>query len=792
MSNEDAIGADWAGYQQDTLSFLAVLGRLCSECRAVLYPDPSDAAHEKFLALTREAEGLRRQIQHLELRLVVVAPMKAGKSTIINAILGQDLLPNRNSAATSIPTEIVDEPECGHPILTLTQGLRERFRVAANAIRQFFISHDDVSIEKSLSQYPHLVPLAKTLRDDGPRPLKSEVHDKSDIQDVLMYLNDVTRICADVVPSSNPLALLEPEDTPRIAVQIRKVPGGVDSRGMGKLVIVDTPGPNEASQSEMGLERIVEHQLQESSVVLLVLDYTQLNTEAAAKIRAHVDRMRERVGDSNFIVAVNKVDARSKAGDMTQEQVRSYVSRELQIERFDPSRHLFEMSAVFGLEAASFLHAADSCLPDESTRVHAGALVRRKNPLIETEEELQEELNGMDEEQLKDLARRFWKKSRMEPFLEGSLSELMTRAGPKVFETAFHASGRILTDLKNALELRLSSSGTNAASIRREVEELQTQALKVIEARAEIDRRKDSAKKKLDTALQLLLDQVRLDVGQTIRRLATKDKADLAPTKDEGFIRRFLSGLLQSSRGPIQYERQSDADAAIERLLDDVKQYLTAHLNSARIEIKTLVREFVQEVRLIVEDELLPILKNSVDQMQKAFNARLEVPDVRFDVGEMEISFRAEKKSQLVRESGYDTETTYETRWYTLWLYDHKVERQVYRAAVYEDRYIIDLETLSRHAIASVGDHIAAVRQSLDAYLSENVARRIDRFTQRVSDDLDSYQANLEGALRQKELSVHEQELTRLHAAKLLDEIKDARQRGTKLSTYVPVDSLRR
>ncbi|MFN8969100.1 MAG: dynamin family protein, partial [Pseudanabaena sp.] len=41
------------------------------------------------------------KVKNLELRMAIVAPMKAGKSTIINAIVGQDILPSRQQAMTT-------------------------------------------------------------------------------------------------------------------------------------------------------------------------------------------------------------------------------------------------------------------------------------------------------------------------------------------------------------------------------------------------------------------------------------------------------------------------------------------------------------------------------------------------------------------------------------------------------------------------------------------------------------------------------------------------------------------
>ena len=46
-------------------------------------------------------------VRNGELRAVVVAPMKAGKSTLVNAIIGYELLPARGSAMTTLPTRIV-------------------------------------------------------------------------------------------------------------------------------------------------------------------------------------------------------------------------------------------------------------------------------------------------------------------------------------------------------------------------------------------------------------------------------------------------------------------------------------------------------------------------------------------------------------------------------------------------------------------------------------------------------------------------------------------------------------
>ncbi|MFX4316464.1 clamp-binding protein CrfC, partial [Enterobacter sp. 63] len=45
-----------------------------------------------------------RKITRLEMVLAIVGTMKAGKSTTINAIVGTEVLPNRNRPMTALPT----------------------------------------------------------------------------------------------------------------------------------------------------------------------------------------------------------------------------------------------------------------------------------------------------------------------------------------------------------------------------------------------------------------------------------------------------------------------------------------------------------------------------------------------------------------------------------------------------------------------------------------------------------------------------------------------------------------
>ena len=57
-----------------------------------------------LLPANHEADSGR--LHDLEYRVTLVAPMKAGKSTLLNAMLSQDLLPARGPAMTVLPTRV--------------------------------------------------------------------------------------------------------------------------------------------------------------------------------------------------------------------------------------------------------------------------------------------------------------------------------------------------------------------------------------------------------------------------------------------------------------------------------------------------------------------------------------------------------------------------------------------------------------------------------------------------------------------------------------------------------------
>ena len=78
----------------------------------------------------------RTHLRGISKTRTIIVRNNAGKSKIINAIIGQELLPSSATAMTTLPTEIVLKENAAEPILKLSPRSCEAFKKALDAIRQ--------------------------------------------------------------------------------------------------------------------------------------------------------------------------------------------------------------------------------------------------------------------------------------------------------------------------------------------------------------------------------------------------------------------------------------------------------------------------------------------------------------------------------------------------------------------------------------------------------------------------------------------------------------------------------
>ncbi|HFM1800930.1 TPA: dynamin family protein, partial [Escherichia coli] len=224
----------------------------------------------------------------------------------INAIVGQEILPNRNRPMTSVPTLIRHVPGKTEPVLHL-----EHIQPVRNlliTLQEKLATPAGQQVAQTLQQTGDTRELLDILTDDGW--LKNEYHGEEEIFTGLASLNDLVRLAA-AMGSEFPFdEYAEVQKLPVIDVEFSHLVGMDECQGT--LTLLDTPGPNEAGQPQM--EVMMRDQLQKASAVLAVMDYTQMNSKADEEVRKELNAIAD-VSVGRLFVLVNKFDEKDRNGD---------------------------------------------------------------------------------------------------------------------------------------------------------------------------------------------------------------------------------------------------------------------------------------------------------------------------------------------------------------------------------------------------------------------------------------------------------------------------------------------
>lgn len=298
-----------------------------------------------------------RKITRLEMVLAIVGTMKAGKSTTINAIVGTEVLPNRNRPMTALPTLIRHTPGQKEPVLhfshvapidalmkILQQRVRESDRQQLASVLEI-----DKDMNVLLQSIENGVAFERYYLGAEP------------IFHCLKSLNDLVRLSKALEVDFPFSAYAAIEHIPVIEVEFVHLAGLASYPG--QLTLLDTPGPNEAGQPH--LQKMLNEQLARASAVLAVMDYTQLKSISDEEVRQAITA----VGKSVPLYAlVNKFDQKDRNSD-DEEQVRALISGTLMKGSITPER-IYPVSSMWGYLANRARHelATHGRLPDHQAQ----------------------------------------------------------------------------------------------------------------------------------------------------------------------------------------------------------------------------------------------------------------------------------------------------------------------------------------------------------------------------------------------------------------------------------------
>ncbi|WP_252180039.1 dynamin family protein [Endozoicomonas sp. 4G] len=392
----------------------------------------SDQHQKEFLStINRE----RSNLGSLDLKMAVVGVMKAGKSTLINSLVGQELLPNRSTAMTLLPTYIRH---------SASESAGTYYFKHADWFNQFIQDY-----QEEFEQYRHKMNPEKGF---GPLNACESVSGLDAIQQQLLLINDFARFACEEGRNPDILNCLQgDEDFPEVNIAMACLENQTGINQVGQLVLVDNPGANEAGITKH-LNNLVHKQLERAGVLLCTLDYTALNNVSDQELRTAVQSYAEAYKD-RIIVAVNKFD-QEDCNSMDAKATRSYVQDKL-LKGLDLGQdRVYPLSArhaYLALKAQKSLSNKQSWRISEQEGWQGDFLKASMATLYDPEKGLEEPYLGM----LPKFAGNLLSASKQPLLVKGAIERAYANAGPDAIISSLAKvkvqliDGRLLMTLQN-------------------------------------------------------------------------------------------------------------------------------------------------------------------------------------------------------------------------------------------------------------------------------------------------------------------------------------------------------
>lgn len=762
------------------------------------------------LRILERLDSIHTNVKDLELRMCIVAPMKAGKSTVINAILGQSILPMRNTAMTVIPTEIVlqviqsnDTPK--KPALIMDKELIEQIRSMQNEIRlDLANSYTLENLQRKLPEHSHLITIAEEIRDaiDG-HPLEEECSGTEHICQTLQYVNDVIRLHEILIPTENSSTASRRPFTklPRIVAPYIAHGDENEMHGsLGNLVIVDTPGPNENTTTNF-LKEIMIRELRKATVILVILDYTVLNTEADNLVRNEILNIRQARSkdDDSLIALINKVDRRRK-GDITTTEVYEFVRNKFDFGQVtsdqQTTNRIFEVQALRALLAKQFLKDINDT--NQSSSLKITDLKSGSDFLAEAYGAAYDEDDPPTiDKAIKD-ATKLWKKSGFDVFLNGAVEQLIERAAPRAIESALNHCDSCLDQLHENLTIREKLLSADEETLRLQSEELladlqkmdrimKTQKATLIDEQTKIitDFRRIFTNVKANVLMQLTaaLDE-HFQFSSVVTKVSnianllpnTPATADIAAGTSavvavssitpilvvnspvHSFMWKMANVLVNRaiSDGKLKFENEGEGRSFIrdiEGRIRDLSQIVSTRIQADVDErSEQACTRLNEHLRKDTED----ILRTAQNRLTSTFNIQFEKPRICNPVHSVSADFEL-KLGKTYRP------------WWLLYLFEISYENGYVEGTTYQ----IKISDLKQHCIRRLDSHMDMIEKQLNEYLTDILSCSFDQHFNNLTEYLLRYRDYIEKSLKDQVRSRDEKIQLKASLIEFIQQIND-------------------
>ncbi|WP_101103480.1 dynamin family protein [Macromonas bipunctata] len=592
-------------------------------------------------------EGERKKVQKLEAVIAVVGTMKAGKSTTINAIIGSEILPNRELAMTAIPTLI------RHTIGQIEPILEFNHKTPVDNLLSKIIKFANDKKNASAIEYLKKSPLTKESiswilnstksKDD----YKSKYTGTNEIFSFLKKLNDLVRISKEIGIEFPFNEYKDIDKIPVINVEFFSLKEFNQTHG--QLTLLDTPGPDEYGQEH--LKPMLQDQLRKSSAVLTVLDYTHLNSNSNVDVNNEIKEIAS-IAENRLYAILNKFDNKD-ANSQKPEDIINFVANDL-MGGIIPKNHIFTVSSKYAYLANRARHelSKNSQLPNYENE--DGSWVEDFGDKA-FGSRWKKYINNIAE--VKDVANEIWKNSLFDNVLKNVIEASHKEAPRLAIASASSQIKSVSTDLGNFFSVMTGSLTKDIKELQEQASELDTQIKKIESTKINISNHLEKTIHNLDLQISNKITNTRNELLSEITSLFKKGKdieseeyekaiAILSKKKSRksgplNIVVKAVDDLLNKDKEKILFKpnasiiRIEDKQKA-EELIKEISESISGKIQLSGVWLKNQValsiENLTDEFSNIVEEELKNTISNTEKSMNKSgFFIKLTPPEIEED-----------------------------------------------------------------------------------------------------------------------------------------------------------------
>ncbi len=726
-----------------------------------------------------------KKVEDLEAVFAVVGTVKAGKSTVINAIVGAEILPSRPEPMTTYPTLVRHKSGQTEPMLDFS--VVQDFKGLASDAKEKLELQTRKSPLNTLFPDPHEQDIARRILEDK-LTIASRSEGREEVFELLKTVNDLYRLCGRL-KLELPIAA---DCLPTLEIEMHHI--RMSDTGAGQFAVLDLPGPNEFGQSKR-LREIVQTQLNRASAVVLVSDFTQRRTQADAEIQKLVKNELAHLTDRLFIF-VNKFDQR-RSDDWDEKETRQYLAKTLLNGTVKPE-HIYPVSAL----KAFLANWAQRQLkkPDPLPDPKKSSLTKDFGKAA-FGEMWEDDIGQLD--RVRTGADRLWKRSLFAGPLDNVISVAAHNASLVCLKGATAKLLGYNRILDNFLNIRDSATTKAAKALRGAIENLQDDIENVSKERQKAEAK---MKARLDNFPKLIKDRCEYCSGQIeqiIKGYFKTGELRTPPQKRRSLVREawdwlgeWVTEWLSKPFNPVPPTQQTKPDFSPQRSscefrhtdhVDEAKKFIERirdRLQPVYEEASRLIEQDLNEaseelsnhIEADLEEGLSNILDKAKKRLQNEFKITLDFPKPQLNISTEVLSPLG---PDVVRSSSY--ETTRSVRKPGIWAditrrldifemgWGYEQIRESHGSST------IDMTDLRDAAMKQLGSFSSEMQSRAKELVRDQNKALNDHFDD-LKDYLEAFRGDLLDACKDKESDAHSLDERHKKIQYLLSNVEDIRQ----------------